>query len=92
MPDASPFADDWRDSLEAHFKTVSRLGDSTQRADARAALQQAGYSREQIALLYVEATMDPDALPDDFSPDLAMIETLREVRHPNECTCPLCKS
>jgi len=87
----SPFRDDWHDAQEAHFQYISRVGDAHQRAAARAAMAQAGYSEEEIAQLYVAATMHQDDLPDGFVADVEVIEQLREKPHPNDCTCPSCR-
>lgn len=89
---ASPFAQEWRASLEAFFAQTARTGNAQQRQDAMKLLLEAGYSEAAITDLYIRATMHADSLPDDFVPDLATIEAQREANraHPTECTCPQC--
>lgn len=91
MSTPSPFSTDWHAAQAAHFMHTCRTGNAQARAAAREAMSQAGYSDDEIAKLYIAATMHQDDLPDDFTPDVAVIERLREVQHPNDCTCPHCQ-
>lgn len=86
----SPFADDWHAAQEQHFQHILRTGDAGARRDAIALMQQAGYDEAAIQALYIRATMHMDDIPPDFVPDMEVIEKLREVQHPQDCTCPGC--
>ena len=76
----------------AYFQQMARAGDAAQRQHARDLMREAGFSDAEITAHYVDATMHMDHLPDDFTPDLDLIETKREAAkpHPFECTCPSC--
>jgi hypothetical protein len=70
MPGPSPFADDWRDCLRAHYQYVLRSSDTTTERTLVGVLQEVGFSDRELAELKVLATLRSDELPPDFVPDL----------------------
>lgn len=86
----SVFRGEWHAQQEAHYRYVVRTGDSQRREHIKQVMRDLGYSEEEIAQLYMQATMHVDDMPDDFVPDLETLEALRDDPHPNECQCPAC--
>lgn len=88
MPEKSIFHDEWRNCLQAHYKTFVReeyLPQTDRKAHARDALEkvlhQVGFSDDELHELYVRATMRVDDVP-DFVPTFEA--------HPAECQCAVC--
>lgn len=94
MPRPSVFADEWRDCQREHYKHTIRAGDAGRRAQMADALRSTGFSEAELSALYVAATMHVDDMPDEFVPDLEVLEAERRQRalqpHPDECMCPSC--
>lgn len=90
---SSIFGDQWRATQIAYFEQMMRTGNAEQRANACQIMRDSGFSDQEINDLYIQATMHLDDVPDDFVPDLEVIESLRQAAtpHPNECTCPTCR-
>jgi len=94
MSSLSPFADDRRDTLIAHFKLVMHSHDPSRRQAVIDLMETEGFSKAELSSLYIEATMRMDEVPDDFVPDITMIEAQREqdeAPHPLECMCTRCR-
>lgn len=92
MVERSPFSDEWRQCQIENYQHMVRSGTPQQRADARAVMLDAGFDEAEVNALYVQATMHMDEVPDDFVPDAAVIEQLRQEPHPSDCTCPSCRA
>ncbi len=89
-PGPSIFSDEWRAQQEAHYQYVIRTGNAKRRNDIKQVMRDLGYDEQEIAQLYMQATMHVDDMPDDFVPDLETLEALRDEPHSNECRCPSC--
>lgn len=74
MPGLSPFADDWRDCLRAHYQHVLRSQDSLTEHTLIDVLQSVGFSDSELAEMKVLATLRADELPPDFVPDLDLLK------------------
>jgi hypothetical protein len=97
------FSDDWRSCLREQYKHVVRVDDSITRNSLTGVMYQVGFTDDELAQLRVEATMRVEDMPDDFVPDLNILEneTIPESQpaqspapefqpHPLECQCPAC--
>lgn len=70
MPGKSPFSQDWRDCLKAHYTHVIRAEDHRTEKTLRAVLHECGYSDADLNEWYLLATMRADDLPPSFAPDV----------------------
>ena len=89
----SIFADDWRDCLREQYKYVVKNNDNLTKESLTGVLQSVGFSENELAELGVQATMHVDDVPEDFQPDLNILNVAAEqgfVPHPAECQCPSC--
>ena len=98
----SIFADEWRACLRAQYKHVVRVNDSTTRESLTGIMLEIGFTDSELAELSVEATMRAEDMPDDFLPDMTILEQVtpsapkatgetQDFRpHPLECQCPAC--
>ncbi|MBL8147438.1 MAG: hypothetical protein JNL34_13720 [Anaerolineae bacterium] len=66
----SPFADDWRDCLIAHYQNVLRNQDHLTEGTLLGVLQEAGFSDQELAEFKVRVTMRAEDMGPDFMPDL----------------------
>ncbi|NDJ51820.1 MAG: hypothetical protein GYB68_01895 [Chloroflexi bacterium] len=87
------FQDERLRSLRAQFKQVARSGDDERLDGITRILASEGLSQEEIASLYIQATMHQDDLPNDFEPDLERAKALKKQfdPHPLECSCARCQ-
>ncbi|MBN8637060.1 MAG: hypothetical protein J0M07_17160 [Anaerolineae bacterium] len=74
MPGKSPFSEDWRDCLKAHYTHVIRTNDVRTEKTLRTVLHECGYNDAQINEWYVLATMHVDDVDPDFVPDLELVQ------------------
>ncbi len=74
MPGKSPFSEDWRDCLKAHYTYVIRTDDVRTEKTLRTVLHECGYNDAQINEWYVLATMHVDDVDPDFVPDLELVQ------------------
>lgn len=74
MSQGSIFADEWRDCLREHYMYVIRERDDITRPTLTKVMFEAGFSEDELAELRVRATMRADDMPDDFVPDLDVLE------------------
>lgn len=74
MPGPSPFSDDWRDCLKAHYQHVIRTNDKGTEATLVNVLKKTGFTEEQLSQIYLETTMHVDHMPEDFVPDFTLAE------------------
>ena len=94
MARESIFAGEWRACLREHYKYVVRQDDESTRRTLAAVLHSVGFSEDELARLGVEATMRADDMPDDYVPDMDILQQDADDRgfqpHPAEGTCPAC--
>ncbi len=74
MAGKSPFADDWRDCLSAHFTHVIRTNDVRTEPTLTGVLLNAGFTEAELRELKLRATMHVDDVPADFVPDLEILQ------------------
>ena len=74
MPGPSPFTDDWRDCLRAHYQQVVRNQDHVTERTLVGVLHEVGFTESEMAELKVLATLRADELPADFVPDLEVLQ------------------
>lgn len=79
MPGTSPFADDWRDCLRAHYTYVVRAQDSNTIDSLTTVLHQVGFSKDEIGEMFVRATMHVDNVGKDFVPDEEFLVAVSEA-------------
>jgi hypothetical protein len=75
MAGKSPFSDDWRDCLSAHFTHVIRTNDVRTEPTLTGVLLAAGFTEAELRELKLRATMHVDDVPADFVPDLEILQT-----------------
>lgn len=75
MSQSSIFADEWRDCLREHYMYVIRERDEITRPTLTQVMLEAGFSESELAELRVRATMRADKMPEDFVPDMNVLET-----------------
>ncbi len=75
MPN-SPFGEDWRACLRAHYQYVVRANDTLTLSTLTGVLQQVGFTEDELHRLYLNATMHVDDMPDDFTPDLTVVAAI----------------
>ncbi len=76
MPGISPFADDWRACLRAHYMFVARAQDKPTMESLTGVLHQVGFGEDELRGLYVRATQHVDDVPDDFMPDMTVLAAI----------------
>ena len=94
MPEPSPFASDWHDTLKNQFIRIARTGNDARLEGMIRLMEREGYSKEAINALYLEATLRTEDVDPDFVPDLDILEMKRAERatHSAECSCPRCQT
>lgn len=73
MPGKSPFSEEWRDCLRAHYTYVVRANDTRTLDTLAAVLKQIGFREDELREMYVRATMHVDDMPEDFTPDMTVL-------------------
>ena len=73
MSGPSPFAQDWRDCLRAHYQQVVRNEDHATERTLVGVLQKLGFEDTELGELKVLATLRADAMSPDFVPDLEVL-------------------
>jgi hypothetical protein len=92
----SVFADDWRECLREQYKSVVRNEDRVTLQSLTAVMHQVGFTDDELTQLRIEATMRVEDMPDDFVPDMSLVQQpveepiIENVAHPLECQCPQC--
>ena len=89
MDSRSVFFDEWLRSLREQYKHVVRNNDRVTLPSLTAVMQKLGFGEEELAQLRVEATMHVDDIPQDFRPDMRILDPT-PAPHPAECLCPQC--
>lgn len=74
MAGKSPFADDWRDCLSAHFTHVVRTNDVRTEPTLTGVLLNAGFTEAELRELKLRATMHVDDVGTDYVPDLEILQ------------------
>ena len=88
MPGSSPFADDWRDCLRAHYQYVTHNQDTVTERTLVGVLQEVGFSDSELAELKVLSTLRADELPPDFTPDLDALKAQAVEQMQQESAAP----
>lgn len=70
----SPFADDWRASLREHYMDVVRRNDLVTLRTLVGVMFETGFTEAELTELRVRATLRADEMPDDFVPDMKVLE------------------
>lgn len=70
----SPFGEDWRNALQAHYKDVVRQGDRITEESLAHLLYDVGYDADDLRRWKLEATMRAEDLAGDFVPSLDIPE------------------
>lgn len=93
----SIFAEEWRACLREQYKHVIRTEDTITWKSLVQVMHEVGFTEDELAYLRVEATMRAEDVPDDFVPELHLLEhppalpdEMPFVPHPLECQCPAC--
>lgn len=76
MPYYNPFADDWRESLRAHYMHVIRVDDKVTERTLSRILLRLNFSEAELAEMRVLATMRTEDMGEDYVPDFAAVEAL----------------
>ena len=86
------FSEEWRQCLREQYKNVIQTGDQVTLPSLTAVMQQVGFTEDELRQLAVTATMHIDDLPDEFVPDLEILQPPEQSfqPHPLECQCPEC--
>jgi len=74
MSQSSIFADEWRDCLREHYMYVIRERDDITRPTLTKVMLEAGFSDDELAELRVRATMRAEEMPEDFVPEMDVLE------------------
>lgn len=96
----SVFSDEWRRCLEEHYKYVVKNQDKNTEETLTPILERFGFREDELRQLTIDATIRADDMPDDFVPDMELLESelVQEsktpeptfVVHPAECSCASC--
>ncbi|MDX2160254.1 MAG: hypothetical protein SF162_02910 [bacterium] len=76
MPGKSPFDDEYRDCLRAHYAHVIRQHDVRTERTLRGVLKEVGFGDDELAELKVTATAHIDDVGADYMPDPALVEQI----------------
>jgi hypothetical protein len=68
------FDDDWRDCLREQYLAVVRQQDATTRQSLMLVMYEVGFSEADLRELDIRATMHVDDVPDDFVPDMTLMQ------------------
>jgi hypothetical protein len=79
MPGESPFANDWRDCLRAHYTYTVRAEDRVTERTLVDVLQEVGFSENEVKEMRVLATMRVEDMGEGFVPDLNILEDRQAV-------------
>lgn len=69
----SIFQDDWRQCLREQYKYVIRTQDKNTEGSLTGVMYRVGFTDDELAQLRVEATMHVDDMPEDFQPDMDVL-------------------
>ena len=97
----SVFTEEWRECLREQYKHVIHINDKNTIVSLTGVMLSAGFREDELAQLRVEATIRTEDMPDDFIPDLEILQDQPAAKveeqspqdfqpHPLECQCPSC--
>jgi hypothetical protein len=96
----SVFGEEWRKCLREQYKYVKRTNDTITQESLTEVMKMVGFTEAELRELGIEATMRTEANPEDFVPDLEILNSEEPVMqqnseptvhaHPLECQCPAC--
>ena len=91
----SVFSEEWRACLREQYKHVIRNDDQITLPSLTRVMQRVGFGEDELSQLRVQATMRIEDVPDDFVPDLDILQPqITDDQsfqpHPLECQCPQC--
>ena len=72
----SVFSDEWRRCLREHYKYVVKNQDKNTEETLTPILERFGFREDELRSLTIEATMRADDMPDDYVPDMELIEPI----------------
>ena len=91
MDSRSVFFDEWLRSLREQYKHVVRNNDMVTLPTLTAVMQNVGFREDELTQLRIEATMHVDDVPDQFAPDMKILDPVPASQpHSAECLCPQC--
>jgi hypothetical protein len=76
MPGTSPFSQEWRDCLAAHYRYTVRSEDIRTERTLTQVMRGVGFTDQQLAEMRLHATMHIDDMPADFVPDFSVLASL----------------
>ena len=76
MPYYNPFADDWRESLRAHYMHVIRVEDKVTERTLSRILLRLNFTEAELAEMRVLATMRTEDMDEGFVPDFEAVEAM----------------
>lgn len=68
------FEDEWRECLRAHYMSVIRENDHITLRTLKGVMHEVGFGDDELHELQVRATMRVEDVPDDFVPDLDILQ------------------
>ncbi|MDX1991907.1 MAG: hypothetical protein SF029_05945 [bacterium] len=95
----SVFDDYWRECLREHYKSVIRENDQVTLRSLKGVMNEVGFREDELRQMEIHATMRTEDMPDDFVPNLDILQDATEAAiaveegfqpHPLECQCPAC--
>ena len=90
----SVFTKEWRACMREQYKHVIRTDDQKTLVSLTKVMHRVGFGEDELAQLRIEATMHVDDMPDDFVPDMEVLQPVAAEAafepHPLECQCPEC--
>jgi hypothetical protein len=85
------FYTEWLRCLREHYQYVIRENDIVTQKSLINVMYKAGFTDDELNQLRLQATIRAEDVPDDFVPDLNILEPQLQP-HPAECSCPSCMS
>lgn len=89
MANESIFADEWRESLRAHYQHVIRNNDQVTLKTLVGVLHDVGFTDDELRQLAFEATLRAEDVADDFVPDMEILSGVHPVVKPDALTEPV---
>lgn len=78
----SVFFDEWRRCLQEHYKAVVRRNDHVAEKTLMGVLSRVGFREDELRMLYMEATMHVDRVPNGFMPNAERLKEMVETAQP----------
>ncbi|MFN8372073.1 MAG: hypothetical protein U0694_04260 [Anaerolineae bacterium] len=80
------FENEWRECLQVHYRDIVRANDQKTLKSLLTVMNEVGFRDEELREMAVLATAHVDDVPDDFVPDLNILEP--EAQVPAEAAAP----